>query len=299
MASLANERHKRLRQNPKLLLEGARSIIVLGWPYTLTSSPPQSEQGLIAGYALQPDYHDHLPRLMQELVDFTHRLVDIPFGAKCVTDSAPLLERDLGQSAGLGWIGRNSCLISPRQGSSFLLAEILVTLDLPASQPFTADRCGTCRRCMNACPTGCIFPDRTLDAGKCISYLTIENKASIPIELRQKVENWVFGCDICQSVCPWNTKNLQGLPVNAEKHALSTKEMLEELTLSADDFKILMEGSPLLRAKWSGYRRNLIVVLTNLRQTQAIQTFTEALKTETDPEMFNLLTWAIERLQFL
>ena len=297
MDYLASERHKMLRRDPKLLLQGARSIIVLGWPYSLTAALPGTQEGLIAGYALQADYHDRLPRLMQQLVNFIRQLVDIPFDARSVTDSAPILERELGQRAGLGWIGRNSCLISPRRGSSFLLAEILVTLDLPASQPFTADRCGTCHRCVDACPTGGILPDRTLDAGKCISYLTIENKASIPPELRNKVGNWVFGCDLCQSVCPWNAKHLQGSAGSPGKHTLSTAEMLEELTLSIDDFKIRMQNSPLMRAKWMGYRRNLIVALTNLRQTQALPTFTRMLNTETDPEMRFLLTWAIEQFQ--
>jgi epoxyqueuosine reductase len=158
----------------------------------------------VASYARGEDYHDVLPARMQELVRFIEEQVGGPVGNRYYTDTGPILERDLAQQAGIGWIGKNTCLIHPKQGSYFFLSEILLDLELEPDPPFTTDHCGTCTRCITACPTQCILPDRTLDATRCISYLTIELKDDIPVELREKVGDWAFGCDVCQMVCPWN-----------------------------------------------------------------------------------------------
>ena len=141
---------------------------------------------------------------MKELVQFIEEQVGGPIKNRCYTDTGPILERDLAQRAGIGWIGKNTCLINPKQGSYFLLSEIFLDLALEPDPPFITDHCGTCTRCIEACPTDCILPNRTLDARRCISYLTIELKDDIPTELREKMGDWVFGCDICQMVCPWN-----------------------------------------------------------------------------------------------
>jgi epoxyqueuosine reductase len=149
---------------------------------------------------------------MKELVKFIEEQVGGPVKNRWYTDTGPILERDLAQRAGIGWIGKNTCLINPKHGSYFLLSEILLDLALEPDPPFVTDHCGTCRRCIEACPTDCILPNRTIDATHCISYLTIELKDDIPTELREKVGSWVFGCDVCQMVCPWNRFADEGDP---------------------------------------------------------------------------------------
>jgi epoxyqueuosine reductase len=175
--------------------------------------------------------------------------------------------------AGLGWIGKNTCLINPKSGSYFLLAEILFGLDLPSDEPFTGDRCGSCARCIDACPTACILPDRTIDAGRCISYLTIENKAEIPENLRPLMGDWLFGCDICQTVCPWNIRFApldsppgqaeNGDPAFAARPGLSNPSLAGELRLTPREFNRKFKDSPVKRAKRRGYLRNAAVAAAN------------------------------------
>jgi epoxyqueuosine reductase len=164
----------------------------------------------------------------------------------------------------LGWIGKNTCLINPKQGSYFLLAEILVGIELEPDLPFTADRCGTCTRCIRACPTGCILPNRTLDARRCISYLTIENKGEIPPELRMQMGNWAFGCDICQMVCPWNRFSAKEYDqALAAYPGQPNPDLRAELMLTPQDFNRKFKESPIQRARRRGYLRNVAVALGN------------------------------------
>ena len=158
----------------------------------------------LPAYAWLPDYHLTIPILINEFIERIEKKLGRNINYKAFTDSAPILERDIAQRAGLGWIGKNSCLIHPDQGSFFLLAEVFTDIELEIDQPLLADRCGSCTRCLEACPTHCILPNRTIDAYRCISYLTIENKGPIPRDMRKYTGNWIFGCDICQMVCPWN-----------------------------------------------------------------------------------------------
>ncbi len=207
MAYLASERARAARADPRRLMPACRTIIVLGCSY----SPPMpltedALGGRVAAYAVGDDYHDVLPAMARSLAEFIRSQADATLQWRAVSDAAPLLERELGQRAGLGWIGKNSMLISPQRGSYFVLAELLISLELPPDTPFESDRCGSCRRCLDACPTACILPDRTLDASRCISFLTIENRGDTPQELRQASGRWAFGCDICQEVCPWNVR---------------------------------------------------------------------------------------------
>ena len=192
---------------------------------------------------------------------------------RAFTDSAPILERDLAQRAGLGWIGKNGCLIHPDLGSFFLLAEVFMDIELDVDQPFTADRCGSCHRCIEACPTRCIQSDRTIDSSRCISYLTIENKGPIPQELRPRLGNWIFGCDICQMVCPWNR-----LRTGKDGEHITNEQVVQNgLMTLADEMDITEEGfrhefsrSPILRAKRKGYLRNIAVALGNSGDVKAI-----------------------------
>ena len=214
------------------------------------------------------------------------------------TDSGPLLERDLAQRAGLGWIGKNTCLINPQQGSYFFLAELLLGVALQPDPPFTQDRCGACTRCIDACPTGCIRPDRTLDARRCISYLTIELKGEIPEELRPRLGNWVFGCDVCQQVCPWNRfAPEQGDPAFAPRPGIPAPELVAELALTAEEFKRKFTGSPVLRAKRRGYLRNVAVALGNQGDPAALPALERAAAEDPEPLVREHAAWAVEVLR--
>jgi epoxyqueuosine reductase len=245
MAYLATERSRARRADPREILPECRSILVLATPYSPpdialsgTSEAREVEAhgltGHIASYAWGEDYHDVLPARMKELVQFIETQVGGPVKHRWYTDTGPILERDLAQRAGIGWIGKNTCLISPKFGSYFLLSEILLDLALEPDSPFITDHCGTCTRCIEACPTDCILPDRTIDASRCISYLTIELKDEIPSELRDKIGNWVFGCDICQIVCPWNRFAGEGDDAFREQSPVHT--LTEELNMTTQEF---------------------------------------------------------------
>lgn len=259
MDYLASERGRIRRADPKQILPECRSVLVLAIPY---SPIPQNEaHPNIAAYAFGDDYHDIIPPRLQEIVAFIEEQVGHPISNRYYTDTGPILERELAQRAGLGWIGKNSMLINPQAGSTFLLAVILLGIELEPDDPFPTDHCGTCTRCIDACPTQCILPNRTLDARHCISYLTIENKGDIPEDLRPHIQNWIFGCDICQQVCPWNRFSQPADPALELKIPLPV--LTEDLLLSSVEFNQRFKKSPVKRAKRRGYLRNLAVAVGN------------------------------------
>ena len=247
----------------------------------------------IASYARGADYHDILPARMEELVQFIEEQVGGPIKNRYYTDTGPILERDLAQRAGIGWIGKNTCLINPKQGSYFLLSEILLDLALEPDPPFVTDHCGTCTRCITACPTDCILPNRTIDATRCISYLTIELKDDIPTELREKIGDWVFGCDICQMVCPWNQFAAEG--DSAFDDTRSPHSLTEELTLTPQAFNQRFKRTPLQRAKRRGYLRNVAVALGNTADMHALPVLQNALNDE-EPMIREHAQWAINQI---
>ena len=309
MDYLANERSLTRRADLKQILPESKSILVLATPY-FPPSPFRSgdggevgvragDEGKIASYAQGADYHDILPARMQELVQFIEQQVGGPIKNRYYTDTGPILERDLAQRAGLGWVGKNTCLINPKSGSYFFISEILLDLELEPDPPFTTDQCGTCTRCIQACPTQCILPNRTLDATQCISYLTIELKDDIPVQLRDKIGDWIFGCDICQMVCPWNRFAPQGdsafddptSPLRTTPHALTG-----ELSLTPQAFNQRFKRTPIQRAKQRGYLRNVAVALGNTGDMHHIPFLQNVLNDE-EPMIREHAQWAIEQIK--
>ncbi len=293
MDYLAAERSRARRADPKQILPECKSILVLVTPY---DPPLPMREGLgarVASYARGADYHDVLPARMKELVQFIEEQVGGPVKNRWYTDTGPILERDLAQRAGIGWIGKNTCLIHPKQGSYFFISEILLDLELEPDPPFVTDHCGACTRCIEACPTQCILPDRTLDAARCISYLTIELKDDIPLELRGKMGDWVFGCDVCQMVCPWNRFAPEGDPAFSEEEP--PPSLTEELTLTPRAFNQRFERNPVKRAKRRGYLRNVAVALGNTGDLRALPVLQNALNDE-EPTIREHAAWAIEQI---
>ena len=302
MAYLADERAIEKRADPHLILPGCRSVLVLGMPY----SNPESLQplidpvpsGQIGAYAWGADYHLVLPERLRELVSFLEDLVGQPIPNRWYTDTGPVLERDFAMRAGLGWIGKNTCLINPRHGSYFLLSEIFLGIELPPDKPVITDHCGTCTRCIEACPTECILPDRTLDAGRCISYLTIENKGDIPTDLRPLTADWVFGCDICQMVCPWNLRFAQagGDLLFAPRKGVLNQPLAAELSLTPQEFNRKYKDSPVQRAKRRGYLRNVAIAAGNSGDPE-LRPALERAQNDPEPLVREAARWALQQIR--
>lgn len=293
MHYLETGRARDRRADPRLILPNCQTILVAALPYT-----PGNTTGPIAAYALGRDYHDVLPERLSQLMQWLEGTVGHSIEHKTYTDTGPLLERELAQRAGLGWIGKNTMLINPTSGSYFLLGEVLMDLALPADPPIETDHCGTCTRCIEACPTDAILPERTLDARRCISYLTIELKGQIPVELREPMGGWIFGCDICQAVCPWNVRFAANLTPDPELLPRREPPVLEEeLALTPKEFNAKFKGSPLVRTKRRGYLRNVAVALGNSGQAESVQALEVCLETETEPLIREQAAWALERLK--
>ncbi len=252
--------------------------------------------GKIAAYAWGTDYHVIIPEKLQALIKFIEQQVGYPFSNRWYTDTGPILERDLAQRAGLGWIGKNTCLINPKLGSYFLLAEILLGIELEPDPPFTTDHCGTCTRCIEACPTECILEDRTIDAGRCISYLTIELKEDIPEDLRPLIGNWFFGCDVCQMVCPWNRFAApDGDSSLKAREGMARPQLIRELELTPEDFNKKFKDSPVKRTKRRGYLRNVAVALGNSANPEAIPALKKALE-DKEPMIQRHAAWALKQI---
>ncbi len=294
MNYLAEERSRTRRADPKQILPECKSILVLAMPYT---SPLPEGEGLgvrVASYALGDDYHDIIPPRLQAIIEFIEEQVGHKIPNRYYTDTGPILERDLAQRAGLGWIGKNTLLINPKAGSTFFLAEILLGIELEPDTPITTDHCGTCTRCIEACPTQCILPNRTLDARRCISYLTIELKEDIPVELRPLMGDWIFGCDICQQVCPWNRFASQADPAFEPKIPLPV--LSGELLLTSVEFNQRFKKSPIKRAKRRGYLRNMAVAIGNIGNEHDIPMLEKALQ-ENEPMVREHAKWAIQKVK--
>ena len=302
MAYLANDRARQRRFDPHQILPEATSILCLALPYAAPLReqrlPNDGNTGQIAAYAWGPDYHEIIPPRLAQLVAWVESRLNRPIRWRGYTDTGPILERELALFAGLGWIGKNTCLIHPRHGSFFFLAEIFWDVDLEPDQPIQADYCGSCRRCIDACPTNCILPDRTLDARRCISYQTIENKGSIPVEIRPQLGSWIFGCDICQQVCPWNIRfaKLPGDPALAPPAENPMPGLIAEISLTSEQFNHKYRHSPVLRTRRRGYLRNVAVAIGNQPDPAALPSLSQAIARESEPLVRAHIAWAIAQI---
>lgn len=293
MNYLAEERSRIRRADPKQILPECKSILVLAIPYSSFTRSVHSSSFKVASYALGEDYHEVIPPRLKQIVEFIEEQLGHPIPNRYYTDTGPILERELAQRAGLGWIGKNSMLINPKVGSTFFLAEILLGIEIESDEALITDHCGTCTRCLQACPTQCILPDRTLDARRCVSYLTIELKDEIPNELRALTQNWIFGCDICQQVCPWNRFSAKADSAFEPKIPLPV--LISDLTLTSVEFNQRYKKSPLKRAKRRGYLRNLAIAVGNTGNNNDIPILEQVEKDE-EPLISAHAKWAKEKL---
>ncbi len=255
MHYMANHFDKRV--DPRKLVPGAKSVISLTYNYFTEAKQDDSQAPKISKYAYGKDYHFIVKDKLKSLLQFINDQIGAVDG-RCFVDSAPVLERDWAKRSGVGWIGKNTLLINPKQGSYFFLAELIIDLDLVADNPIK-DYCGTCTKCIDACPTDAIAPNGyILDGSKCISYFTIELKEAIPESYQGKFENWMFGCDICQEVCPWNRFSKKHTEPTFEPHPdllkLSKKDWIE---LTEETFQELFRKSAVKRTKYKGLKRNI------------------------------------------
>jgi len=275
------QRTELLRRDPAQLVPWAVSVISVGLNYNTDHRRPEAgarNTGWISRYAWGDDYHSIMHQRLESLLDRIRVLNERPVQGKAFVDSGPVLERDAAGIAGLGWIGKNTHLISPKEGSWFFLAELFVDLPLTYDRPIR-DRCGRCDLCIKECPTGAFVGPYILDARRCISYLTIELKGWIPRSLRPLIGNHIFGCDICQEICPYNAKAATSSePAFAPRAGLYAPELIPFLALDEKEFRQRFSGSPVLRAKRRGLLRNVAVALGNLRSTTAVPALIGALR---------------------
>ncbi len=298
------ERHLPLKADPLTLLPEARSILVVALSYYLPEqiSASLNPEFQIARYARGDDYHGFMKNMLESLA--TELKAEQPeLIWRAFVDSGPLLERSLAQRAGLGWFGKNTCVINPSSGSFMLLGCLLTNLEIPPDKPFTTFHCGSCTRCLDACPTGALTAPHWLDARKCISYWTIEQRETIPESLRESFGDWMFGCDICQEVCPWNLKFAK----ISEQQAFYPREWMQNASLSdllqltAHEFELkIAPRSPLKRPKYRGFIRNLAIVAGNSGRPELLPALTAArLRHAEDTMLSEHLDWSIKRLETL
>jgi epoxyqueuosine reductase len=311
------------RHSPELAMHGARSVIVCALNYN-TALPPSTEppakatpqsgpRGWISRYAWGDDYHNVLGEKLETMIQKLRGEFAEPFEARAYVDTGPIIERVAAKYAGLGWLAKNTCLINEEMGSLFFLGVIVTTLDLTpplhAAETPTPDLCGNCTLCIDACPTGAIVEPYVLDARRCISYLTIELRGAIPLELREPIGRHVFGCDICQDVCPWNRRapvttlpNFQ--PRQQAEHSLFAPDLQWLLSLSEEEFRAMFRGSPVKRTKWRGLLRNACVAIGNSglrngepRYAEICARFSQ-LSASDDAMLAEHAQWALDRLGF-
>jgi epoxyqueuosine reductase len=288
------------RRDPQKILPNAKSIIVLALNYFHSEPEPRlaaakkpGARGRIARYAWGDDYHDVIAAKLDKIDNLLRE-----FGGqqKCYVDTGPILERDYAATAGIGWHGKSTMLIDEKLGTWFFLAEILTTLDLPPDKP-ARERCGTCERCIKACPTGAITAPHKLDARRCISYLTIELKSSIPLELRPMIGDRIFGCDDCLDACPWNRfAQVSRETAFSARSSTAGFALHDYLNLSEVQFRSLFRNSPIKRIKRRGFLRNVCVALGNVGSNEDLPALERA-AADPEPLIAEHAAWAIDQIQ--
>jgi epoxyqueuosine reductase len=283
-------------RHPRYVLEGCRSLLMLGMNYR-TAEPAAAApgQGRVSRYAWNSDYHEVLRQRLARLIDVlqTH----VPSArARGVVDTAPLMEREFAQLAGLGWVGKNTLLLNKHIGSWFFLAALLTDQELHYDAPHAADHCGTCRACLDACPTQAFVAPYVLDSRRCISYSTIEHRGDVPFAMRSGHGDWLFGCDICQEVCPWNSRApRQRDPAFAPAEGMNPVDLAALFELDEEAFRLRFRQTPLWRAKRRGILRNAAIVLGNQR-CEAARLALERGAIDADPIVREACSWALTEL---
>ncbi len=285
-------------RHPKHVLEGVRSLVVLALPYHLkVVAESKPGFGRVATYAARTiDYHDLIHDRLNQLDQYIRQLEPEAIN-RGVVDTAPLLEREFAQRAGLGWIGKNTLVINKSAGSYFFLAVMLTNLELEYDAPHATQHCGTCRACLDACPTQAFPEPGVLDARRCISYLTIECRDEIPEGLRSGIGDWLFGCDVCQAVCPWNRKASEAQDAEWLGIAPQTElDLIELLILDEDAFRKRFKSTPFWRPRRRGMLRNAAIVLGNQRCIRAIPILERCLE-DSEPIIREAAAWALQKIK--
>jgi epoxyqueuosine reductase len=296
MAWLARDPAK--REDPRLLLPGCRSVVVLTMNYFPgdEAAAAAADRARVALYARGRDYHKVIGKKLKRLAGWLEE--EAGGQVRAFVDTGPVLERAWAERAGLGWIGKNSCLLTRERGSWLLLGEILTTAELVPDAGPHADFCGSCTACIDACPTDAIVAPGVVDSPSCISYWTIEHRGEIPAGMRDGLGEWIFGCDVCQEVCPWNHKAAVAVPADR----FGTREELRGLDpraiLAMDEatFRARYSGTSLMRARWDGMRRNACIVLGNRRDASALPVL-ESVLDDDDPVVRGHAEWAIGKIR--
>lgn len=295
------EKHKHARSNPESILPGVKSIIVLGISYhqpAVRNVPVPPLHGKVASYALGTDYHELLWYKLNALADWLKEQQPAA-NTRGVVDTAPLLERDFARMAGLGWFGKNTMLINKHFGSFFFIASLLTDLELEYDPPHVPSHCGTCTACLDACPTQAFPEPGKLDATRCISYLTIELRGPVPDQHKEDINHWLFGCDICQDVCPWNRKAPAGKEpalLADQQQQSGTVNLIELFTYSAEQWRSRFRHTALWRAQRNGLLRNACLLLGNEQNAEAYALLKKAMMDE-DAGVRDAARWACRRIE--
>jgi epoxyqueuosine reductase len=290
---------KRVNQGtrPQELLPGARSIICLGLNYYQPENADEQSSGptgKVARYAQGRDYHKVMKKRMRDYVVGLSWRIGVSIAARWYVDDGPMLDRAAASRAGLGWFGKNTNILTSSLGSWVFLGQVITDLEIEPDPPLRKT-CGNCVRCIDACPTGAIVAPYVIDNSRCISYLTIENRGPIPRELRPQMLDWVFGCDICQEVCPVNRKATPTAEPDFQKKEVGLLDLIGLLGLSEEEFRQRFQGTPIMRAKRAGLKRNTCIALGNLRDSAAIPALCRALAEE-EPMVRGHAAWALGQI---